>query len=435
MKLYKRLFIDGEWAEASGSGRFDVIHSVTEEVMGRVPEGTSHDAARAVEAARAAFDSWAATPRDVRAMYLTRIHEGVVARTEELAATVTGEVGVPLQTSVVVQVGHPANTAKAYAELLDEYSFEQRIGHSLVVREPVGVVACITPWNFPLHQAMAKVAPALAAGCTVVLKPSEVAPLTAFALAEIIDAAGLPRGVFNLVSGTGATVGEALAGHDQVDMVSFTGSTRAGRRVSEVAARTIKRVAVELGGKSACIILDDAPLEQAVTAGLANCFRNCGQTCSAWSRMLVPRAKYAAAVEIAKRAAEALDVGDPRVDGTDLGPLASALQRDRVRSYISTGIEEGATLVTGGPKPPPGLIKGYYVSPTVFANVHNTMTIAREEVFGPVLCLIAHDSDDDAVRLANDSIYGLSAGVWSADSKRADAVARRLRTGQVDING
>jgi acyl-CoA reductase-like NAD-dependent aldehyde dehydrogenase len=303
------------------------------------------------------------------------------------------------------------------------------------VREPVGVVGCITPWNYPLHQVVCKVAPALAAGCTVVLKPSEVAPLSAFMLAEIVHEARLPAGVFNLVSGDGPTVGEAIASHPKVDMVSFTGSTRAGRRVAELASKTVKRVALELGGKSPNVILDDADLEAAVRGGINNCYLNSGQTCSAHTRMLVPRSKHEEAMRIAKGVAEAFQPGPALSGDSKLGPLVSAAQRDRVRGYIKKGIEEGATLVTGGAEAPDGLSKGYFVKPTVFANVKTEMTIAQEEIFGPVLCIIPYDSEDDAIRIANDTIYGLAGGVWSKDPERAKRVARRIRTGQVDING
>jgi betaine-aldehyde dehydrogenase len=403
--------------------------------MGRIPEGTPEDVDRAVAAARAAFEGWSTRPAGERAGFLQRISEGLAARQKEIGAIIASEVGMPLPLATAVQAGLPAQVCGSYAKLLGEYKFEEQVGNSLVVKEAVGVVGCITPWNYPLHQVVAKVAPALAAGCTVVLKPSEVAPLTAFVLAEIIDEVGLPAGVFNLVTGIGPVVGEALAAHTEVDMLSFTGSTRAGRRVSELAAQTVKRVALELGGKSANIILDDADFEKAVRSGVSNCYFNSGQTCSAHTRMLVPKEKHDEAVRIAKEVAEGFTVGDPRQGKAKLGPLVSETQRERVRGYINSGIEEGATLVTGGAEPPEGLEKGYFVRPTVFANVRNEMKIAREEIFGPVLSIIPYEDEDDAVRIANDSIYGLAGGVWSASVERAKRVARRLRTGQVDING
>lgn len=433
--VYDKVYINGGWVAPSGKETIEVINSTTEEVMGRIPACDAEDANAAVRAARAAFDSWSETPAAERAALLAKVAEGLKNRQGEIAAVIASEVGMPLPLATAVQAGMPAMNMGAFAKLLGDYSFEEQIGNSLVVKEPVGVVACITPWNYPLHQVVAKVAPALAAGCTVVLKPSEVAPLTAFMLAEIMHEAGVPAGVFNLVTGYGATVGEALATHPEVDMVSFTGSTRAGKRVSELAAQSVKRVALELGGKSASVVLDDADLQKAVSASVSNCYFNSGQTCSAHTRLLVPKSRYEEAVQIAKATAEKFTVGDPRSGEAKLGPLVSKAQQERVRGFIQKGVEEGATLVTGGVEPPEGLEKGFFVRPTVFANVRNEMSIAQEEIFGPVLSMIAYEDEEDAVRIANDTVYGLAGGVWSGDEERAKRVARRLRAGQVDING
>ncbi|WP_426748397.1 aldehyde dehydrogenase family protein [Myxococcus faecalis] len=435
MQVYDKLYIQGEWVASRGGGHIDVLSASTEEVMGRVPEGTAEDVDRAVRAARGAFEAWASLTVPERAAFLRRLQAGLTERQDSLARTMTGEVGMPLALSKAIQVGTPITVTGTYVQLLQEHAFEEQVGNSLVVREPVGVVACITPWNYPLHQIVAKVAPALAAGCTVVLKPSEVAPLNAFMLAEILHEAGLPPGVFNLVSGTGAVVGEALVRHPEVDMVSFTGSTRAGRRVSELAAATVKRVSLELGGKSASIVLADANLKNAVKRTVGNCFLNSGQTCTAHTRMLVPRALHDEAARLAAEVAASFTVGDPFQGEAKLGPVISEAQRARVREYIQQGIREGAKLIAGGPEQPEGLPKGYYVKPTVFAGVTPEMTIAREEIFGPVLAILPYDDEDDAVRIANSTIYGLAGGVWSEDVEHAKRVARRMRTGQVDING
>jgi acyl-CoA reductase-like NAD-dependent aldehyde dehydrogenase len=435
LQVRERIFIGGEWVEPEGADALEVINSTTEEVMGTVPGCTAVSADRAVEAARDAFESWSRSSREERAGYLGAIAAGLGERSEEIAATIAQELGMPLKLSRMIQAGLPTAQFAAMPKLMEEIAWEEEIGNSRVLREPVGVLGAITPWNYPLNQIACKVAPALAAGCTVVLKPSEVVPLNAFILAEVIDAAGLPAGVFNLVTGTGPVVGEAIAGHPGVDMVSFTGSTRAGRRVSELASATVKPVAMELGGKSPNVILDDADLSKAVPDGVGKCYLNSGQTCSALTRMLVPREKLAEAEQIAAQAAESFTPGDPFEDATRLGPLVSGVQRERVRGYIEKGEAEGAKLVTGGATAPEGLDKGYFVRPTVFSEVTPEMTIAQEEIFGPVLAIQPYDGEDDAVRIANDTAYGLAGGVWSADQDRAIGVAKKIRTGQIEING
>jgi betaine-aldehyde dehydrogenase len=435
MQVRDKLYINGAWVAPHGKGTIDVHAAATEEVIARIPEGDADDANAAVAAARAALEGWAATPPGERAAFLAKIQEGMKSRAEEIGRTIAQEVGMPVKLATRIQAGSPTFTFGMYAKLVGDFKWEEKVGNSVVLREPVGVVACITPWNYPLHQIAAKVAPALAAGCTVVLKPSEVAPVNAFILAEIIDAVGLPKGVFNLVTGYGPVVGEALAKHPHVDMVSFTGSTRAGKRVSELAAETVKRVALELGGKSASIVLDDADLAAAVKGTVSACFLNSGQTCSAHTRLLVPESRYAEAAKLAAEEAQKYTVGDPFAEATKLGPLVSAQQRERVQKYIRKGMEEGAELLAGGPDAPEGLAKGYYVKPTVFGKVDPKSTIAQEEIFGPVLSIITYRDEADAVRIANDTPYGLAGGVWSKDEAHAMRVAKRLRTGQVDING
>ncbi|MFE9746150.1 aldehyde dehydrogenase family protein [Saccharothrix saharensis] len=412
----------------------EVVNPATEEVVGTVHAGTSGDVDAAVTRAAAAFPAWSQTSVDSRVAIVRAVADALEARADEFASTMTTEMGTPITFASRVQVPNPVGIARGVAEAVEAGCLaESEIGNSLVLREPIGVVAAITPWNFPLQQMVAKVLPALAAGNAVVLKPSELAPLTADLLAAVLSDAGVPPGVFSLVHGTGPVVGEALASHPMVDMVSFTGSTRAGRRVSALAAETVKRVALELGGKSANVVLDDADLTRAVKIGVGNAYMNNGQACSAWTRLLVPASRHDEALEIAVAAAAKYEPGDPALPSTRMGPAVSAAQRDRVVGYISRGISEGAKLALGGPSRP--LDRGFFVSPTVFGNVAPDMVIAQEEIFGPVLSVMPYADEDDAVRIANSTIYGLGGAVFSADPARALAVAKRLRTGQVDING
>jgi len=436
MEVRDKIYIGGAWVPSTGKGTLEVTDSNTEEVMATIPAGTAEDVDKAVQAAADAFAGWSATSVEERAKMLSRISEGLAARTDDIAQTISREVGMPMTLSGAIQVGLPTGAFAEAAQQVTEFGWEEEIGNSLVVREPVGVVGAITPWNYPLYQIALKVAPALAVGCTVVLKPSEVAPLNAFALTEVIEEVGLPPGVFNLVTGVGPVVGEAIASHPKVDMVSFTGSTRAGKRVMQLAAEGVKRVALELGGKSANVILEDADLDAAVPSGIFACYLNSGQTCSALTRMIVPRSRLA---EVEEKAAAAAAAGFPPGDafepGVMLGPLISATQRDRVRGYIQKGIDEGAKLVVGGTEAPEGRDKGYFVQPTVFSEVTKDMTIAQEEIFGPVLSIIPYDTEDEAIEIANSTVYGLAGGVWAGDQVHAEEVARKLRTGQVDING
>jgi len=393
------------------------------------------DVERAVRAARTAFETWSQTSPQERAGYLEAIRDALTSRAAEAARLISLEVGTPLRISERVQVGLPLRTLQGFADAARAHTWTTEIGNSTILREPAGVVAAITPWNYPLHQLVGKVGAALAAGCTVVAKPAGVAPLSAYLLADAIVEAGLPDGVFNLVSGPGREVGEALAAHPGIDVVSFTGSTEVGARIAALAARTITRVTLELGGKSASVVLDDADLATAVKASVNNAFLNSGQTCSAWTRLVVPRDRHDEALELARAAAERLTLGHPLADGTRLGPLASAAQQASVRDYIQLGLAEGAELILGGPEQPAGLPEGFYVRPTIFGGVDRSARIAQEEIFGPVLAVITHHGDDDAVAIANDSPYGLAGAVWSSDDDRALRVARRIRTGQVDING
>ncbi|MEO3806518.1 aldehyde dehydrogenase family protein [Nonomuraea sp. B1E8] len=429
----RQLYIGGSWTASTSDESIEVANPATEEIIDRVPAGTPGDVEAAVRAARKAFPRWAETAAAERGKLLGDAADLLRQRADEIAKTIATDMGAPLGFALKVQTLMPATVLSSYARLAESHPRESRAGNSLVLKEPVGVVAAITPWNYPLHQIICKVGPALAAGCTVVLKPSEVAPLAAYALAEIFDEVGLPAGVFNLVSGRGPVIGEAMAAHPDVDMVSFTGSTGAGRRVASLAAESVKRVALELGGKSANIILPDADLPLAVKVGVANCFVNAGQTCSALTRMIVHRDQYDEAVRLAVETARGYTVGDPFDESTRIGPLVSAAQRERVVRYINRGQEEGARLVTGGTERPHE--RGYYVEPTVFAGVEPGMTIEQEEIFGPVLSLIPYTTEDMAVEIANGTKYGLAGAVWSGTEEHAVSVARRLRTGQVAVNG
>jgi aldehyde dehydrogenase (NAD+) len=435
MKEYLKFYINGEWVPPVTAKTMDVINPATEEAIGRISVGSAADVDKAVAAARAAFETFGHTSREERVALLERVIAAYRARLEEIAEVISLEMGAPMWLAKAAQA--PAGMAHfaQVLEVLQSYAFVENRGETRIFREPIGVCGFITPWNWPINQIACKVAPALAAGCTMVLKPSEIAPLNAVIFAEIMDAAGVPAGVFNLVNGDGATVGAAIAAHPGIDMVSFTGSTRAGVQVAKTAADTVKRVAQELGGKSANIILDDADLKSAVEGGVRACFTNSGQSCNAPTRMLVPRTRHAEAVAIAKAAAESVTVGDPQAKGTTIGPVVSEAQFTKIQRLIQSGIDEGAELVTGGLGRPQGHARGYYVRPTVFANVRNDMTIAREEIFGPVLSILPYGNEDDAVRIANDTMYGLSGYVSSADSQRALRVASRLRTGNVHLNG
>lgn len=435
MKVKNHFYIDGQWVASRSGEQMDVISASTEERIGTIPLGGAFEVDIAVAAACKAFESWSTLLPSKRAVYLRKIADGLQARTTELAEVICAEVGMPIRQTRAIQVAGPIAQWRSVADLVDDLVAEQRIGNSLITQDSVGVVAAITPWNYPLHQITLKVAAALGAGCTVVLKPSEIAPLNAFILAEVIEAAGLPAGVFNLVTGLGSTVGEALTSHPDVAMVSFTGSTLAGKRVASRCAESVKRVALELGGKSASIILDDADFLTAVKGTLNACFLNAGQTCSALTRLLVPTSRYADVKELALKHISALVPGDPFLETTRLGPLTSAAQRDRVLAFIEKGLTQGAELIAGGAEKPAGLQRGFYVQPTILGKVLPDSVLGQEEVFGPVLSIITYDDEDDAVRIANGTAFGLSGAVWAGSDARAMAFARRLRTGQIMING
>jgi aldehyde dehydrogenase (NAD+) len=435
MENASRFYIGGEWVEPRGDSRLDVINPATEEVIDQIPAGTPDDVDAAVAAARKAFEDWSRSSVDERAELLGKIAAGLTERAEEIGEIISREMGMPIALSQMIQAGMPPLHFANFAEIIGSYRFERDQDTTRIIKEPAGVCGFITPWNFPLHQVAGKVAPALAAGCTMVLKPSEVAPLNAVVFSEALHDAGVPAGVFNMVQGEGPQVGAAIASHPDVDLVSFTGSTRAGVSVARNAAETVKRVTQELGGKSANIILDDADFQAAIAGGVQSCYLNSGQACNSPTRMLVPADRMDEAKAIAKAAAEGLPVGDPFSEGAFMGPLVNQAQFDKVQRLIQEGIDAGAELVTGGTGRPAGFDAGYYAKPTVFANVANDMSIAQEEIFGPVLSIIPYRDEDDAVRIANETIYGLSGYVSSADVDRARRVAARLRTGQVHING
>jgi aldehyde dehydrogenase (NAD+) len=441
MKDCRQFYIDGKWVSPSKAHDFEVINPANEQPIATISLGSSSDVDKAVAAAKSAFESYSEATVEERLALLRRIIEIYKAKSEAMAETISQEMGCPISLARAAQT--PAGLGHLFeiVKVLEQFKFEDLKGSTLMRKEPIGVCGLITPWNWPMNQVVAKVAPALAAGCTMVLKPSEIAPLSAYLFAEILHEAGTPPGIFNLVNGDGPTVGRAISSHPDVAMVSFTGSTRAGIAVALAAAPTVKRVTQELGGKSAHIILDDADLDGAVKEGVQACFRNTGQSCNAPTRMLVPRSKMAQAIAAAKKTADATQVGEPSAEATHMGPLASKAQFEKVQRLIAQGIEVGANLIAGGPGRPEGINpeginkdKGYFVKPTVFADVSNEMTVAREEIFGPVLCMIPYEDEDDAVRIANDTPYGLSGFVSSADLEHARRVAKRIRSGNVHIN-
>ena len=435
MHTRDQLYINGKWVQPMGTGSIDVINPATEEIIGKIPVGSADDVDKAASAARIAFDSWSKSSIEERINILNALSNALKEKGESIAQTITAEVGTPIGYSRVAMVGTPRVVSRSYAKILENFDWEEKVRNSIICKEPIGVCAFITPWNFPLHQIIGKVAPAIAAGCTMILKPSKEAPLSAFILADILHEIGLPPGVFNLVSGHGSEIGNYMSSHPEVDMVSFTGSTGAGVSVSEAAATTVKRVTLELGGKSANVALDDADPILVAKKAIGACHQNSGQTCSALTRLIIPESMSDEVYEIIAKKNNSYTVGDPLEENTRCGPMVSLRQQKSVSKYIQSGISEGATLVSGGLGMPEGISKGYYVKPTIFANVSPDMKIWKEEIFGPVLVITTYKSEEEALILANDSIYGLSGGVWSKDEERAIRFAKEMRTGQVSVNG
>ena len=435
MHTRDQLYIDGKWVQPIGTGSIDVINPATEEIIGKIPVGSKEDIDIAVSAARIAFDSWSKSSIETRIDILNALSDALKERGEDIAQTITAEVGTPIGYSRVAMVGTPRVVSRSYAKILENFDWEEKVRNSIICKEPIGVCAFITPWNFPLHQIIGKVAPAIAAGCTMILKPSKEAPLSAFILADILHEIGLPPGVFNLVSGHGSEIGNYMSSHPEVDMVSFTGSTGAGISVSEAAETTVKRVTLELGGKSANVALEDADPTLVAKKAIGACHQNSGQTCSALTRLIIPESMSDKVYQIIAEKNNSYTVGDPLEENTRCGPMVSLRQQKSVSKYIESGINEGASLISGGLGMPEGISKGYYVKPTIFANVSPDMKIWKEEIFGPVLVITTYKSEEEALELANDSIYGLSGGVWSKDQERAIEFAKDMRTGQVSVNG
>lgn len=435
MQEYKNIYLNGKWVSPAGTDVIDVVNPCNEKVIAKVTMANEKDVDRAVQYARAALPSWSKTPVAERKEYLAKLSKALSEKQNEIGDTIAREMGMPSPLSRMIQVGLPIATLDSFSPIIDNFEFEVPMGRTTIVREAIGVCGFITPWNYPLHQMIGKIAPALAAGCTMVVKPSQLAPLNSYMLAEAIDEIGLPPGVFNLVVGAGSKVGHALAAHPDIDLVSLTGSTRSGITVMQAAANTIKRVTLELGGKSPNVILDDADLNLAVSKGVFNAFLNSGQTCIALSRMIVPADKQKQVIEIAQSTIQLMKMGDAFAEGMYLGPMVDSNQKESVLGYIDKGIKEGATLVMGGPGQPDNLPKGYFVKPTIFADVKTKMTISQEEIFGPVLSIIPYKTESEAIEIANDTVYGLSGSVWSGDIERARRVAKEIRSGQVFING